>query len=121
MGIQMISNRKVRIDYYDGDEGDTEEANDIVVQKKKSHASDQGPRAVRLLSLMKEHLPCHQELQFPTELPKPQESIKVIPEHDELHQTTSNMAPETGLVSCLVILFVSIQALFSPLMPSIIN
>ncbi|XP_055682650.1 connectin-like [Lutzomyia longipalpis] len=120
-GVQIIPRKKVRLEYYDTDEADTEEANEIIAPK--THVSDQGPRAVRLLSLMKEQLPCHQELQYPTELPKPQESIKVIShaERDELHQTTSSSGTGVSLVSGLVILIVSIHALTAPPLPSVIN
>uniref|UniRef100_A0A6B2EHK6 Putative reticulon/nogo receptor n=1 Tax=Phlebotomus kandelakii TaxID=1109342 RepID=A0A6B2EHK6_9DIPT len=119
--LQVISGRKVRIEYYDGEEDTEESANEVVAPK--NHVSDHGPRAVRLLSLRKEQLPCHQELQYPTELPKPQESIKVIShaERDELHQTTSSGTEPPQLAAGLAIIIVSIQVIMPPLIPSVIN
>ncbi|GAB0094814.1 Connectin [Sergentomyia squamirostris] len=116
LGVKVVAGRKPKLDFFDDMETDTEEANEVV--ESKSHSVDQGPRAMRLLSLVKEQLPCHQELQFPTELPKPQESIKVIShaEQENLQQSTST-GPIVLLNWLMVILIVSIHAL----MPSIIN
>ncbi|XP_059619564.1 connectin-like [Phlebotomus argentipes] len=115
--IQVVSRGKAKDEYYTEEE-DTVEANEVVIPK--SHIDDQGPRAVRLLSLRKNQLPCHQELQFPTELPKPQESIKVIP-NDELQQTTSNATEAPELAAGLAIIIVSIHIVMPPLIPSVIN